>query len=129
MMRGWRLWCGRRISGWPGPAEPASRPYKPNLPLNLTIGALGGLVLAIGYVMLREQNTSRLHAPGEAGSYLAVPELGAIPNDGAWKPTVAGLLHPGNGRLAGGKGRAGTADVALIGVVPVHAGLDTLGGR
>jgi receptor protein-tyrosine kinase len=81
-----------------GPAEPPSRPYKPNLPLNLTIGALGGLVLAIGYVMLREQNTSRLHAPGEAGSYLAVPELGAIPNDGAWKPTVAGLLHPRSGR-------------------------------
>ncbi len=83
-----------------GPAEPASRPYKPNLPLNLIIGALGGLVLAIGYVMLREQNTSRLHAPGEAGSYLAVPELGAIPNDGAWKPTVAGLLQSGNGRHA-----------------------------
>ena len=80
------------------PAEPPSRPYKPNLPLNLTIGALGGVVLAIGYVMLREQNTSRLHAPGEAGSYLAVPELGAIPNDGAWKPTVAGLLHPHNAR-------------------------------
>ena len=82
-----------------GPAEPASRPYKPNLPLNLTIGALGGLVLAVGWVMLQEQNTSRLHAPGEAGSCLALPELGAIPNDGTWKPSVAGLLHARNGRL------------------------------
>jgi receptor protein-tyrosine kinase len=82
-----------------GVAEPGSRPYKPNLPLNLTLGALGGLVLAIGWVMLREQNTSRLHAPGEAGSCLALPELGAIPNDGTWKPSVAGLLHARNGRL------------------------------
>ncbi len=81
-----------------GSAVPASRPYKPNLPLNLAIGALGGLVLAIGYVMLQEQNTSRLRAPGEAGSYLALPELGAIPNDGAWGPTGAKLLHRGNGR-------------------------------
>ncbi len=65
------------------PAEPASRPYKPNLQLNLALGTLGGLVLAIGWVLLQEQNTPALHAPGEAGTYLALPELGAIPNDGA----------------------------------------------
>jgi polysaccharide biosynthesis transport protein len=62
-----------------GPAQPASHPYKPNLPLNLAMGAFGGLVLAIGYVMLREQTSSVLRAPGEAGSWLALPELGAIP--------------------------------------------------
>ena len=43
-----------------GPAEPATRPYKPNLPLNLILGTLGGLVLAIGCVLLQEQNTSVL---------------------------------------------------------------------
>ena len=62
-----------------GPAEPAGRPYTPNLPLNLIIGTLGGFVVAIGYVMLQEQNTSVLRSPGEAGMYLALPELGAIP--------------------------------------------------
>ena len=62
-----------------GPAQPASFPYKPNLPLNLAIGAFGGLVLAIGYVMLREQTNSVLRTPGETGSWLALPELGAIP--------------------------------------------------
>jgi polysaccharide biosynthesis transport protein len=62
-----------------GPAQPAARPFKPNLPLNLALGAFAGLALAIGYVMLREQTSSVLRAPGEAGSYLALPELGAIP--------------------------------------------------
>jgi len=62
-----------------GPAEPAGRPYTPNLPLNLVIGTLGSFVVAIGYVMLQEQNTSVLRSPGEAGMCLALPELGAIP--------------------------------------------------
>jgi receptor protein-tyrosine kinase len=62
-----------------GPAEPAGLPYRPNLPLNLVIGTLGGFVVAIGCVMLQEQNTSALRSPGEAGMYLALPELGAIP--------------------------------------------------
>jgi receptor protein-tyrosine kinase len=62
-----------------GPAQPSTHPYKPNLPLNLVLGTFTGLALAIGYVMLREQTSSVLRAPGEAGSYLALPELGAIP--------------------------------------------------
>ena len=62
-----------------GPAKPAAHPYKPNLPLNLAIGAFGGLALAIGVVMLQEQTNSVLRAPGEAGIYLTLPELGAIP--------------------------------------------------
>ncbi len=61
------------------PARPASRPYKPNLTLNVAIGALLGLLLGIGYVMVREQTSSVLHSPGEAAASLGVPELGAIP--------------------------------------------------
>ena len=73
-------------------AEPAARARKPNLPLNFAIGTLGGLVLAIGFVMLREQSISSLNEPGEAGTYLALPELGAIPNDGAWKRPAPDLI-------------------------------------
>src|SRR4029077_13942905 len=62
-----------------GPAQPAAHPYKPNFPLNLAIGTFGALVLGIGYVMLQEQNNSVLRLPGEAGAYLTLPELGAIP--------------------------------------------------
>jgi receptor protein-tyrosine kinase len=62
-----------------GPAQPPTRPYKPNIPLNLSIAAFGGLALGIGWVMLREQTNSVLCAPGEAGLFLTLPELGAIP--------------------------------------------------
>jgi len=80
-----------------GPAQPASHPYKPNLPLNLAIGTFGGLALSIGCVMLQEQTTSALRAPGEAGSYLTLPELGAIPKAGTWGLTVRRLLNSGDG--------------------------------
>jgi receptor protein-tyrosine kinase len=82
-----------------GPAEPAARPYKPNLALNLVIGALGGLVLAIGCVMLQEQNMSVLHSPGEAEAYLALPELGAIPNHGARRSPALSFFDSDKGRL------------------------------
>lgn len=81
------------------PAVPGSRPYTPNLPLNLIIGALGGLVIAIGWVMLQEQSSSALDAPGEAGTFLALPELGAIPKDGPWKHPVFRHFNPAKGKL------------------------------
>jgi receptor protein-tyrosine kinase len=62
-----------------GAAEPASRPYRPNFPLNLAIGTVAGLVFGVGYVMLRADNRSVLREPGEAAAHLSVPELGAIP--------------------------------------------------
>ncbi len=81
-----------------GPAQPAAHPYKPNLPLNLAIGMFGGLGLAVGYVMLREQTNSALRAPGEAGAYLTLPELGAIPK-AENRRLALGLLSAGNGKL------------------------------
>ena len=60
-------------------ARPPARPYKPNVPLNVAIGTFGSLMLAISCVMLQEQSNSFLRAPGEAGMYLTLPELGAIP--------------------------------------------------
>ena len=62
-----------------GPARAAMQPYKPNWPLNLAIGMFAGLILSAGWVMLREQSNSFLRTPGEAGMYLTLPELGAIP--------------------------------------------------
>jgi receptor protein-tyrosine kinase len=82
-----------------GPAQPAARPYKPNVPLNLAIGIFGSLVLAIGYVMLREQTNSMLRAPGEAGAYLTLPELGAIPKAANRGFATHGLLGATNGKL------------------------------
>jgi receptor protein-tyrosine kinase len=82
-----------------GPAQPAAQPYKPNLPLNLAIGIFGGLAFAIGWVMLHEQTNSLLHTPGEAGVFLTLPELGAIPTAENRPLTARNLLSSGDGRL------------------------------
>jgi receptor protein-tyrosine kinase len=75
-----------------GPAQPSAHPHKPNVPINLAIGMFGGMALAIGYVMLREQTSSVLRTPGEAGAYLALPEIGAIPKAANRKSPVRGFL-------------------------------------
>lgn len=75
-----------------GPAQPPAGPHTPNLPLNLAIGTLGGLVLAIGGVLFQEQSSSAIRAPGEAGMYLTLPELGAIPKANSQTDTVQRLL-------------------------------------
>jgi receptor protein-tyrosine kinase len=65
---------------WVSAAAPASRPYKPNIPLNLAIGAAAGLLFGIAWIMLNEQNRSVLRNPDEAGFYLTLRELGVIPH-------------------------------------------------
>jgi receptor protein-tyrosine kinase len=74
-------------------AEPPTRPHRPNWPLNLAIGTLGGLLMSVAWVMLQEQHKSVLRMPGEASTYLEVPELGAIPQARRWSPF--GIIIPG----------------------------------
>jgi capsular exopolysaccharide synthesis family protein len=64
------------------PAEGAQRPKKPNVPLNLAIGLAGGLVVAIGTVMLREPAGLTLHEPRDGVTALPLPVLGYIPDAG-----------------------------------------------
>jgi polysaccharide biosynthesis transport protein len=71
--------AGQSNFRWINAAEVPRRPHTPNLPLNLGIGALAGLLLGVAWVMLGEQNTSVLRDPSEAGSFLTLPELGVIP--------------------------------------------------
>lgn len=83
---------------WISAAEPAVHPYKPDLPLNLAIGTLAGLLLAIAWVMVREQSNPVLREPGEAGLYLTLPELGAIPRTPEAKGFVFSLGGAGRSR-------------------------------
>jgi receptor protein-tyrosine kinase len=82
---------------WVSAAQPPTRPYKPNLPLNLAIGTVGGFLLAVAGVLLREQNSSVLREPGEAGLYLTLPELGAIPRATPKKGLARGLVNGSGG--------------------------------
>jgi succinoglycan biosynthesis transport protein ExoP len=85
-----RLASGLRLTNirLVSPASPPLIPSRPNLPLNLAIGTVGGLLLAVACVMLLEQRKLVLRAPGEAGTYLDLPELGAIPQANTWTPSA-----------------------------------------
>jgi receptor protein-tyrosine kinase len=74
------------------PATPPPTPDRPNVPLNLAIGAVGGLLLGVAAVMLQEQRRPVLRDPGDAATYLSLPELGAIPQANTWTPSA--MLFP-----------------------------------
>lgn len=61
-------------------ARPARTPMKPNLPRNLTLGLLGGLVAGIGLVLVRERTDASIRVPGTLPTYLNLRELGVIPS-------------------------------------------------
>ena len=79
-----------------GRAEPPLAPHRPNSKLNLALGALGGLLLGVASVMFGEQRKTVLRAPGDAGAYLELPELGAIPQANRWMP--AGFFFAASSR-------------------------------
>ena len=65
------------------PAKPPGGPYKPNPRQSATMGSLGGLVLGVLFVLVRERADRSLQQPGDVGHYLNLPELGVIPSDRA----------------------------------------------
>lgn len=62
-------------------ARPPVLPYRPSLPMNSAIGLCSGVLLGLGFVLLRERIDRRISAPGDAQVYLDLPELGVIPLD------------------------------------------------
>ncbi len=65
------------------PALPPSAPYKPNLFHNTAMGLLGGAISGLVLIALRERADRTLQDPGDAASYLGLPELGLIPSASA----------------------------------------------
>jgi polysaccharide biosynthesis transport protein len=78
------------------PSIVPDRPYKPQPVLNISFGAVFGLVLAGGLVILRENMDRSIKSPGLSRRMFNVPELGVIPNLGATLIPAAK-----NGRLNG----------------------------
>jgi succinoglycan biosynthesis transport protein ExoP len=60
-------------------AKPLPLPYRPSLPTNSAIGLFSGVLLGFGFVLLRERLDHKIRVPGDALTYLNLPELGAIP--------------------------------------------------
>src|SRR5260370_38129661 len=62
------------------PAKAPRGPYKPNPTQSATMGSLGGLVLGILFVLVRERADRSLQQPGAPAHYLTLPELGVMPS-------------------------------------------------
>src|SRR5437899_12191104 len=65
------------------PAKAPGGPYKPNPTQSATMGSVGGLILGVLFVLVRERADRSLQQPGDVGQYLSLPELGVIPSDRA----------------------------------------------
>jgi capsular exopolysaccharide synthesis family protein len=61
-------------------ARPSHSPYKPNILVNLIVGLLGGCFAGMGLILARDYLNRSIRTPGEAPSYLNIPELGVIPS-------------------------------------------------
>ena len=74
-------------------ASVPTRPYKPSLLLNSSIGLFAGAFFGIAFVVTKERANRSIRTPGETELYMDVPELGAIPSASAVK-TAARHLPP-----------------------------------
>jgi succinoglycan biosynthesis transport protein ExoP len=60
------------------PAVPPGAPYKPDVYMYTMLGLVTGLFLGILLIVRHERVDRSIHDPGEAPSYLKVPELGFV---------------------------------------------------
>lgn len=66
-------------------AQPAVKATSPNVPVNLLIGTLLGLVLGIGVAILRMRLDNRVRTPRDAEQITKAPAIGAIAFDSSAK--------------------------------------------
>jgi succinoglycan biosynthesis transport protein ExoP len=73
------------------PALVPRRAYRPNIPLNLALAAVVGLMLGVAVVMLREMTDRRVHSVQELAEIASAPLLGElIAWDSNSRPRLAG---------------------------------------
>lgn len=60
-------------------AQPSASPVSPNLPLNLTLGMMGGMFFGALFVVIRSRSDVSIRAPGVMEVHLNLRELGVIP--------------------------------------------------
>src|SRR5206468_7300786 len=60
-------------------AKTPSFPYKPDVIRHVEMGLLGGLVLAVVFVVLRARSDQRIRAPGDSPLFLTLPDSPVIP--------------------------------------------------
>jgi succinoglycan biosynthesis transport protein ExoP len=78
-------------------ASVPTRPYKPSLLLNSSIGLFAGAFFGVAFVVTKERANRSIRSPGETELYMDVPELGAIPSASAVKKLRVIYHRNGNG--------------------------------
>lgn len=86
------------------------RPFKPQVMMNLAIGGLLGLILAIGIPLLKELLTDRVRVPEDVRALTGLSPIGVVPLIAGWsarkrKPArmsglLGGAVGAGNGQVA-----------------------------
>ncbi|MDZ4289229.1 MAG: polysaccharide biosynthesis tyrosine autokinase [Prosthecobacter sp.] len=71
-------------------AEPEARPAKPNVPLNLALGGILGLMFGLGLAFFLEYMDTTVKSLDDVERFLGVPVLAVI-------PTGVGVLHRSSG--------------------------------
>jgi capsular exopolysaccharide synthesis family protein len=71
-------------------AEPEGRPAKPNVPLNLALGAILGLMFGVGLAFFLEYMDTTVKSLDDVERFLGVPVLAVIPSN-------VGVLHRSSG--------------------------------
>lgn len=71
-------------------AEPEPRPTKPNVPLNLALGGVLGLMFGLGLAFFLEYMDTTVKSLDDVEKFLGVPVLAVIPQD-------VGILHRTSG--------------------------------
>lgn len=61
------------------PAEPSYVPARPNVPLNITLGAVVGLVVGVCLAFFVEYLDTSIHKVDDVEKYLHIPVLGIVP--------------------------------------------------
>jgi len=133
------------------PATPPDKPIKPNVVLNMAVGVLMGVVLALLAVLAAEMFIDPVRSARDAGTELAAPALGSLPNLRGGVPSVTseeapppaladaiGALHnalrlavpgglPGKLLVTGcGRGEGKTTVAAQLAAACARSGLATL---
>jgi capsular exopolysaccharide synthesis family protein len=98
------------------PAIVPGRPMSPNLPLNFSLGTLGGVLCGVLFVIVRRTTDARVQTPGIVGSQVNLRELGVIPSASLIPGLRNGRLLRTNGRT---RGKTQTGETIVIS--PSHA--------
>ena len=113
-------------------AFPPVHRYKPSYAINTGLGMVAGLFFGLAFVVMREHADRSIHAPGETGFSLGVPELGVIPSASAersryfayYRATGGGRREVGNGKREPGQKNGDSADrTSILGLANPETGL------